>query len=66
MRRTVKKLVLNKETILRLQDSRIVTARGGAGQAKNLGDGSWTDCNAISCIGVICMETDAPCLPQTA
>jgi hypothetical protein len=58
MKKKVRKLVLSKETVLRLEDSRAAVA-GGAGD-------SLTNCMAISCIGDVCAETDAPCLAEQA
>ena len=60
MRKKVKKLVLAKETVLHLQQPQMKLAKGGYPQE---GD-SFTNCMAISCIGIICWETDAPCPEQ--
>ena len=63
MKKRIKKLVLNKETVLRMQDTQVAAALGGNGT--RAGD-SLTNCMAISCIGDVCAETDAPCIAETA
>lgn len=58
MQKKAKKLVLSKETVLRMENAQISNVFAG-------GD-SLTNCQAISCIGDMCAETDAPCIAETA
>jgi hypothetical protein len=45
-----------------MEDVQVSAALGNGTRA---GD-SLTSCMAISCIGDVCAETDAPCFPETA
>lgn len=61
MKKRVKKLVLSKETVLRMQGAQASAVLGGNGTR---GD-SLTNCQAISCIGDMCADTDAPCIAES-